>query len=34
MEKAKKYGAMVICGLLAIYIANKIPAVKRIVGGV
>ncbi len=34
MANAKKIAIAVGCGLLAIYIANKIPAVKKIVGGV
>lgn len=33
MDKVKKLAMGVAVGLLAIYIANKVPAIKRIVGG-
>ena len=34
MDKVKKVAIGVAIGLLAIYISNKVPAVKKLVGGV
>lgn len=34
MANAKKIAFAVGAGLLAIYLANRIPAIKKIVGGV
>jgi hypothetical protein len=33
MDKAKKVAIGVAIALLAIYISNKVPAIKRLVGG-